>query len=215
MHPGSPPPRPTATTATSARTATGTTPRTHLRRVVSTGGDHRVTPAELFFDLVFVYAFMQVTTLLAEDPTPMRLLGGGVVLALLWRWCCFARPGSVVRTGTGPLLGVLLTATAAVLVVSLTVPEVFAGGEGSINAPLIFVLCYGALRVLHLVAYRVTHPWRRPAAYHPPRHRPDVGRAAVRAAGRRQFLHRLDTDADLARRGGGDGGGGGAARAGA
>ncbi|WP_407566125.1 low temperature requirement protein A [Streptomyces sp. 184] len=102
---------------------------------------------------------MQVTALLAEDPTPMRLLGAGVVLALLWWcWCCFAWLGNVVRADTGPLLGVLLTAMAAVLVVSLTVPEVFAGGEGGINAPLVFVLCYGALRVLHLVAYWVTHP---------------------------------------------------------
>ncbi len=137
----------------------GTFERPRLRRVVSTGADHRVTPAELFFDLVFVYAFMQVTALLAEDPTPMRLLGGGVVLALLWWcWCCFAWLGNVVRADTGPLLGVLLAAMAAVLVVSLTLPEVFAGGDGDINAPLVFVLCYGALRVLHLVAYWVAHP---------------------------------------------------------
>ncbi|MFW6692726.1 low temperature requirement protein A [Streptomyces sp. MAR4 CNX-425] len=132
------------------------TPR---RRLVTTGADHRVTPAELFFDLVFVYAFTQVTVLLAADPTPMRLLGGCVVLALLWWcWCCFAWLGNVVRADTGPLLGVLLTAMAAVLVVSLTVPEVFAGGDGDVNAPLIFVLGYGALRVLHLVAYWMAHP---------------------------------------------------------
>ena len=30
--------------------------------------EHRVTPRELFFDLVFVFAFTQVTTLLAHDP---------------------------------------------------------------------------------------------------------------------------------------------------
>jgi hypothetical protein len=29
----------------------------------------RVTPLELFFDLVFVFAFTQVTTVLSDDPT--------------------------------------------------------------------------------------------------------------------------------------------------
>jgi low temperature requirement protein LtrA len=31
--------------------------------------EHRVTPLELFFDLVFVFAITQITTLLADDPT--------------------------------------------------------------------------------------------------------------------------------------------------
>lgn len=31
------------------------------------GGAHAVIPLELFFDLVFVFALMQVTTLLADD----------------------------------------------------------------------------------------------------------------------------------------------------
>jgi low temperature requirement A protein (LtrA) len=30
--------------------------------------EHSVTPRELLFDLVFVFAFTQVTTLLADDP---------------------------------------------------------------------------------------------------------------------------------------------------
>lgn len=163
-HPGKPSAHPGGSThdhhTRAGRTVRTSHPRGPRRRVVSTGADHRVTPAELFFDLVFVYAFTQVTALLAADPTPMRLLGAGVVLALLWWcWCCFAWLGNVVRADTGPLLGVLLTAMAAVLVVSLTLPEVFAGGDGGdINAPLVFVLCYGALRVLHLIAYWVAHP---------------------------------------------------------
>jgi low temperature requirement protein LtrA len=31
--------------------------------------EHPVTPLELYFDLVFVFAFTQVTTLLSDDPT--------------------------------------------------------------------------------------------------------------------------------------------------
>ena len=36
---------------------------------------HRVTPLELFFDLVFVLAFTQVTTLLAETSAGEALAG--------------------------------------------------------------------------------------------------------------------------------------------
>ncbi|MGQ4385469.1 low temperature requirement protein A [Streptomyces sp. SAS_270] len=128
-------------------------------RMVATEDSHRVTPAELFFDLVFVYAITQVTALMAADPTPLRLLGGGVVLALLWWcWCCFAWLGNVVRADTGAMFGVLIAVMAVVLIVSLTVPEVYADAPGGLPAPLLFVLCYGAVRVLHLVSYWISSP---------------------------------------------------------
>ena len=41
--------------------------------------EHRVTPRELFFDLVFVFAFAQVATLLADDPT-FAGIGRGVLV---------------------------------------------------------------------------------------------------------------------------------------
>ncbi|WP_405931211.1 low temperature requirement protein A [Streptomyces sp. NBC_00827] len=122
--------------------------------MAATEGGHRVTPAELFFDLVFVYAITQVTALMAADPTAQRLLGAGVVLALLWWcWCCFAWLGNVVRADSGPMFGVLIAVMAVVLVVSLTVPEVYTDEPGGLDTPLVFVLCYGAVRILHLVTY--------------------------------------------------------------
>ncbi|MFD0854242.1 low temperature requirement protein A, partial [Actinomadura adrarensis] len=128
-------------------------------RMVATGDDHRVTPAELFFDLVFVYAITQVTALLAEDPTLLQLLGGTVVIALLWWcWCCFAWLGNVIRADTGALLGVLVVVLGAVLADGITVPEVYADTEGGVNAPLVFVVCYAILRVLHLASYWIAHP---------------------------------------------------------
>ena len=42
---------------------------------------HRVTPLELFFDLVFVFAFTQVTTLLSADPT-WRGLGKSLLVGV-------------------------------------------------------------------------------------------------------------------------------------
>lgn len=128
--------------------------RSERSRMAATEGGHRVTPAELFFDLVFVYAITQVTALMAADPTAQRLLGAGVVLALLWWcWCCFAWLGNVVRADSGPMFGVLIAVMAVVLVVSLTVPEVYTDAPGGLDTPLVFVLCYGAVRILHLVTY--------------------------------------------------------------
>ncbi|MEV0173748.1 low temperature requirement protein A [Streptomyces sp. NPDC050803] len=128
-------------------------------RLVATGGDHRVTPAELFFDLVFVYAITQVTALMAADPSGLRLLGGMVAMALLWWcWCCFAWLGNVVRADSGAMFTVLVSVMAVVLIVSLTVPEIYDDAPGGLPAPLVFVLCYGAVRVLHLVTYRLAEP---------------------------------------------------------
>jgi low temperature requirement protein LtrA len=53
--------------------------------------ERRVTPLELFFDLVFVFAITQVTGLLSDDPTPMGLLRGMALLAALWwAWVCYS-----------------------------------------------------------------------------------------------------------------------------
>lgn len=127
--------------------------------MVAAGGDHKVTPAELFFDLVFVYAITQVTALMAAHPTPVRVVGAMTVLALLWWcWCCFAWLGNVVRADSGALFAVLVTVMTVVFVVSLAVPEVFADAPGGLPAPVVFVVCYGLVRVLHLVSYWVSSP---------------------------------------------------------
>ncbi|MFD7977188.1 low temperature requirement protein A [Streptomyces sp. NPDC059071] len=127
--------------------------------MVATGDDHKVTPAELFFDLVFVYAITQVTALMAADPSPVRVVGAMAVLALLWWcWCAFSWLGNVVRADSAALFGVLVTVMAVVFVVSLAVPDVLADAPGGLPAPLVFVLSYGVVRVLHLAAYRLASP---------------------------------------------------------
>jgi low temperature requirement protein LtrA len=57
------------------------TSRSNVARMAATAVDHehRVTPRELFFDLVFVFAFTQVATLLADDPT-FAGIGRGVLV---------------------------------------------------------------------------------------------------------------------------------------
>ena len=53
--------------------------------------EQRVTPLELFFDLVFVFGLTQVTNLMSADPT-WRGLGQGllVLAALWWAWTGYA-----------------------------------------------------------------------------------------------------------------------------
>ena len=46
--------------------------------------EQRVTPLELFFDLVFVFAITQVTGFIAADPTWTRLCEALAILAVLW-----------------------------------------------------------------------------------------------------------------------------------
>jgi hypothetical protein len=53
--------------------------------------EQRVTPFELFFDLVFVFGFTQVTTVLSHNPT-WSGLGHALLLltALWWAWSAYA-----------------------------------------------------------------------------------------------------------------------------
>jgi len=55
------------------------------------GDEHQVTPLELFFDLVFVFAITQVTCLLVHHPTWAGVLRGMLVLAAVWwAWTLYA-----------------------------------------------------------------------------------------------------------------------------
>ncbi|MGH2979378.1 MAG: low temperature requirement protein A [Solirubrobacterales bacterium] len=57
----------------------------------------RVTPLELFFDLVFVLALTQCTALMADQPTWEGLAKGLLVLGVLWwSWVGYAWLTSVV-----------------------------------------------------------------------------------------------------------------------
>jgi low temperature requirement protein LtrA len=89
--------------------------------------EQRVTPLELFFDLVFVFALTQVTGFLADHLTWSGMLQGVALLAVLWwawggySWLTNAVPAEEVI----PARLVILTAMAAMLVASLAVPDAF------------------------------------------------------------------------------------------
>ena len=88
--------------------------------------EHRVSSLELFFDLVFVFAFTQVTTLWLEQPT-WAGLGRGilVICALWWAWASYAWLTNTANVEADAVLAVVLFATGALFVAALAVPEAF------------------------------------------------------------------------------------------
>ena len=88
--------------------------------------EHRVTPLELFFDLVFVFGFTQVTTLLSDDATWDGLGRGLLILAALWwAWAGYAWLTNTVDAEEGAMGGAMLVAMAAMFVAALVVPDAF------------------------------------------------------------------------------------------
>ena len=110
----------------------------------------RVTPLELFFDLVFVLALTQCTTLVAHDPTWEGMLKGLLVLGVLWwSWTGYAWLTSVVDPEEGIVRLVLFAAMAAFLVAALCVPGAF-GSEA-----LLFACAYAAVRAAHIALFMI------------------------------------------------------------
>ena len=108
--------------------------------------EERVTPLELFFDLVFVLAITQCTALMAADPTWHGLIRGLLVLGVLW-WCWvgYAWLTSVVDPEEGAVRIAIFASMAALLVAALCVPHVFG------DAGLIFAIAYGFARYMQVV----------------------------------------------------------------
>jgi low temperature requirement protein LtrA len=109
--------------------------------VAAVDHEHRVTPRELFFDLVFVFAFTQVATLLGEDPTFAGIGRGVLVLAALWwAWSAYAWLTNNLDPEEGLVGAALLVALAAMFVAALVVPGVF-GDEGVLFGAAFLVVC--------------------------------------------------------------------------
>lgn len=113
-----------------------------------------MTRLELFYDLIFVFAFLNVTDLVARELTVMSALSGLVVLALLWFcWTVFGALGNIVRTDHGvlPLFGFAIMA--AVFVLALAIPQAFVDQPGNLSGPGVFAICYLTVRALTTIAF--------------------------------------------------------------
>lgn len=135
-----------------------------------------VTPRELFLDLVFVNALIQVTILMARHPTLVGAAQGLVVLTLLWgAWCLSAQLGNVLRSESILARLRVLLIVALIMMIGIAAPQAFERVSDGLPGPLIVVACYLALRVLHLATrWRVTRQ-------DPIRHR-QMRRAAISSA---------------------------------
>jgi len=110
--------------------------------------EERVTPLELFFDLVFVFAFTQVTALVTNDPTWAGLVKGLLVLSILWwAWVAYSWLTNTLDPENGEVRVVVFGAMTAMLVASLAVPDVF--GDDA----FVFACAYAAIRIAHLALY--------------------------------------------------------------
>ncbi|HTD10173.1 MAG TPA: low temperature requirement protein A [Solirubrobacteraceae bacterium] len=108
----------------------------------------QVTPLELFFDLVFVLALTQCTTLIDRTPTWEGMGKGLLVLGVLWwSWTGYAWLTSVVDPEEGTVRLAMFAAMAAFLVAALCVPGAF-GPEA-----LLFACAYAAVRAAHIALF--------------------------------------------------------------
>ena len=110
--------------------------------------EERVTPLELFFDLIFVFALTQVTGLVVEDPTWAGLAKGVLVLGVLWwAWAAYAWLTNTINPEEGVVRIAMFAAMGAMLIASLAVPGAF--GDDA----LLFACAYAFVRISHLVLY--------------------------------------------------------------
>ena len=108
-----------------------------------------VSPVELFFDLVFVFAFVQVTTFLAEDLTWFGVARAVALLAVLWwGWVCYSWLTDAISTEENLSERVaIFGATAVMFIVALAVPNAFDDGA------VLFGFAYFVARALHVALY--------------------------------------------------------------
>jgi low temperature requirement protein LtrA len=114
--------------------------------------EYSVSPLELFFDLVFVFAFTEVTSLLADDLTWAGLARGTTLLVIVWwAWVGYSWLTNAVRVDDIiPARIVVFAAMGAGLVMGLAIPDAF-GDDG-----VLFGFSYLAVTALFILLYFVS-----------------------------------------------------------
>jgi low temperature requirement protein LtrA len=110
--------------------------------------ERATSSVELLWDLVFVFAVTQVTTLLAERTSWERFGEAMLALAIVWwAWSAFVWVSNAFPADSLALRGYLLTCTVLIFIVGLALPHAF-GAYG-----LLFAGAYTAVRLVHLKMY--------------------------------------------------------------
>ena len=116
--------------------------------------EYTVSPLELFFDLVFVFAFTQVTALLAHDLTWTGLVRGtALLLVVWWAWVGYSWLTNAVRVDDIiPARIVVFGAMGAGLVMALAIPHAF--NDDGVLFGFAVLAVTGLFVLLYLVATR-------------------------------------------------------------
>jgi low temperature requirement protein LtrA len=130
--------------------------RIRAGRVRIADASARVTTFELFFDLVYVFAFTQVSRLMADTHSAFGILQALVVLALMWwTWVAYGWLANQASADQRVMRVGMSVAMIAVFVAALTIPEAYDDLPGGWNGPLVLALAYTLVRVIHMTLYIV------------------------------------------------------------
>lgn len=134
-------------------------PRGAMWRPIMPNQHSRVTYAELFFDLVFVYAVTQISHTLLADFTPMGAVHVTLLfLAVWWVWVYTSWITNWLDPEKTPVRLLLFGLTLGGLVLSTSIPSAF-DGRG-----LWFAIAYAAMQVGKTVFLWIATPSSRPPA---------------------------------------------------
>jgi low temperature requirement protein LtrA len=129
-------------------------PQIHRPQVRQGTQQAAVTPLELFFDLVFVFALTQVTAYMAHELSWHGVLQGVLIVVLLWwSWTGYAWMANVVSAEQPQIKVVMLVSMGAMFLMALCIPEAFHDGPGGLSGPVVLAFCYLIFRVMHLVLF--------------------------------------------------------------
>lgn len=124
-----------------------------LRQPVSQS--QRVSTFELLFDLVFVFAFTQVTEFMAGSHSAIGVLQAMIMLGMLWwLWSSYGWLTNQSSVDDGVLRVGMLVAMCGIFVFALAIPTAFRRGDG-LNAALVIGISYFVVRLVHVGLYLI------------------------------------------------------------
>ena len=110
--------------------------------------ERKTSYIELFFDLVFVFAFTQVTALILEDTSVEGFLRAALVLAMVWwAWSAYAWMTNAIDVENAVTRLIMFAAMAAGFFMALAVPDAFQ------DEAAWFAVAYFVVRVLNSTLY--------------------------------------------------------------
>ncbi|MBO0868269.1 MAG: low temperature requirement protein A [Micromonosporaceae bacterium] len=120
-----------------------------MRKLSPVAPGAKVTWLELFYDLVFAYAFINVT--LAASTGLDDVLRALLLVAVLWYlWVTFVTLDNIMRGDEGLLPFATLVGVGATFVAAVVIPDAY--GNRPRGADFIFAGCYSVVRLVQVAA---------------------------------------------------------------